>query len=297
MENSCAGSPKMDKIEASEAREDDRMRSLEGFRKQLWDEEKSALTIEKYTRDVERFLRWLAGRRMTKGEVLAFKACLLERYAVTSVNSMLSSLNRYLTFCGREDCRVKTVKHQPPVFCSEERELTRAEYERLLRAAGGDHRLCLLMQTICSTGIRVSEHPFVTVEAARTGRATVRCKGKSRVVLLPRRLCRALIAYARERGIRAGSLFVTRTGKPLDRSRIWAQMKKLCRTAGVLAEKVFPHNLRHLFARTYYAMEKDVVRLADLLGHSSVNTTRIYTVESGAVHRRQIERMPLLLLT
>ena len=273
------------------------MKRLDGFKEYLRNEEKSSLTVEKYTRDVLKFLRWLDGRPVTKGETLAFKAHLMERYAVSSVNSMLSSLNCYLEFAGQSDCRVKTVKNQRAAFCSEDRELTRAEYERLLRAAGNDRRLCLLMQTICSTGIRVSEHPFITVEAVRKGRAAVRCKGKTRVVLLPRKLCKMLAAYAKSRGIQSGSIFVTRSGKPLDRSRIWAQMKKLCRTAGVLAEKVFPHNLRHLFARIYYSIEKDIVRLADILGHSSVNTTRIYTVESGAVHRRQIERMPLLLIT
>lgn len=273
------------------------METLARFQEYLKQEEKSPLTVEKYTRDAAQFLRWLEGRSITKGETLAFKAHLMERYAVASVNSMLSSLNCYLTFLGREECRVKTAKSQRAAFCSEEKELTQGEYERLLRAAGENRRLCLLMQTICSTGIRVSEHRFITVEAIRQGSAVVRCKGKTRVVILPRKLCKALSAYARGVGIKSGSIFVTRSGKPLDRSRIWAEMKKLCRTAGVLAEKVFPHNLRHLFARVYYSIEKDIVRLADILGHASVNTTRIYTMESGAVHRRQIEKMPLLYIT
>lgn len=260
-------------------------------------EEKSPLTCEKYLRDVRTFLAWLAGRELRKEEVLAYKARLLERYAVSSANSMLSSLNHFLDFSGRPDCKVKQFKRQREIFASREKELSRQDYQRLLRAAKHDPRLCLLMQTICSTGIRVSEHRFITVEAARRGVAQVQCKGKLRSVLLPRKLCRALLSYAASCGITQGSIFITRRGNPLDRSRIWADMKKLCRTAGVPAEKVFPHNLRHLFARTYYAVEKDVVRLADLLGHSSINTTRIYTMESGTEHRRQIERLPLLYLT
>ena len=273
------------------------MKQLDEFKEYLTEEEKSQLTQEKYLRDVRKFLSWLGERNLIKQEVLVFKKGLLESYAVASVNSMLSSLNAYFAFCGREDCKVKFVKQQREVFCSEEKELTRDEYKRLLYAARDDPRLCLLMQTICSTGIRVSEHPFITVEAIYQGKATVRCKGKTRTVLLPQKLCKALKRYAKQHGIRSGSLFVTRSGKPLDRSRIWAQMKKLCRTAKVLAEKVFPHNLRHLFARMYYSMEKDIVRLADILGHASVNTTRIYTKESGEVHRRQIEKMPLLFIT
>ena len=273
------------------------MKEIIKFKEYLEHEEKGVLTIEKYIRDVKRFLLWLGNNELCKGNVLSYKTSLLEDYAVTSVNSMLSSLNAYFAFCGRGDCKVKFVKQQREVFCSEEKELTRDEYKRLLDAAKEDPRLCLLMQTICSTGIRVSEHPFITVEAIAQGKATVRCKGKSRTVLLPKKLCKALKRYAKQHGIRSGSLFVTRSGKPLDRSRIWAQMKKLCRTAKVLAEKVFPHNLRHLFARMYYSIEKDIVRLADLLGHASDNTTRIYTKESGNVHRQQIEKMPLLFIT
>ena len=264
------------------------------FRNYLQREEKSALTVAKYLRDAQRFLLWLGERELSKPAVLAYKAELLERYAVSSVNSILSSVNCYLDFVGRGDCRVKTVKNQRAAFCSENKELTQREYERLLRAAGNNPRLYLLMQTICSTGIRVSEHPFITVEAAKRGAAEVRLKGKTRTVLLPRELCRMLLDYARKRGIRRGSIFITATGRPMDRCNVWAEMKRLCAQANVPREKVFPHNLRHLFARTYYSLEKDIVRLADLLGHSSVNTTRIYTVESGAVHRRQIERMRLL---
>ena len=273
------------------------MADLKQFEKYLIEEEKSRLTVKKYMRDAGKFLQWLEGREVTKGETLAYKAWLLERYTIVSVNSMLSSLNSYLAFCGREDCKVRIVKQQREVFCDEEKELTKKEYEQLLQAARDDRRLCLLMQTICSTGIRVSEHRFITVEAVKCGKATVSCKGKVRTVFLPKKLCKALTEYAKQQQIKSGSVFITKNGNPLDRSRIWAQMKKLCSTAKVLAEKVFPHNLRHLFARMYYSIEKDIVRLADILGHASVNTTRIYTKESGEVHRRQIEKIPLLYLT
>lgn len=273
------------------------MNQLNDFLAYLHNAEKSNLTVEKYNRDVRAFLVWLGDRALTKQETLNYKQQLLARYAIASANSMLSALNNYLSFLGREDCRVKIVKRQREIFLPKEKELTRGEYHRLVNAAWGDKRLCLLIQAICSTGIRVSEHRFITVEAARQGVAEVRAKGKCRTVLLPGRLCKMLLTYAKKCGIVSGSIFVTRGGKPLDRSRIWAEMKKLCRAAKVSAEKVFPHNLRHLFARTFYAMEKDIVRLADLLGHSSINTTRIYTLESGIVHRRQIEKMRLLCLT
>lgn len=272
-------------------------KQLEALRLYLIESEKSPLTIEKYVRDVRYFLAWLGERELQKSEVLAYKAHLMEHYATASVNSMLSSLAGWLRFIGRSDCCVKTLKLQRTAFCTEDRELTRAEYVRLLQAAKNDRRLALLMQTIAATGIRVSEHRFITTEAVRRGKAEVRCKGKIRTILLPKKLCKALLTYARQRGIRSGSIFIGRSGKPLDRSRIWAQMKKLCEAAKVLAEKVFPHNLRHLFARTFYSMEKDVVRLADILGHSSINTTRVYTIESGSVHRRQIEKIPLLIIT
>jgi len=269
------------------------MDALRMYKSYLMEEEKSELTIEKYLRDVRAFLRWAAGREINKPLVKAYKEELKTSYAVASINSMLASVNSYLLYIGRGDCRVKCIKQQRRLFCVEEKELTRQEYQRLLSASQHKPQLCLLMQTICATGIRVSEHRFITVEAARAGIAEVSCKGKLRTVLLPRKLCKELLKYAKGRGIRSGSIFITRQGKPLDRSRIWAEMKKLCRDANVPAEKVFPHNLRHLFARTYYALEKDIVRLADILGHANINTTRIYTMESGAVHRRQIENLRL----
>lgn len=273
------------------------MCEMEGFRAYLLEEEKSPLTVEKYLRDVGAFLSWLGGRELSKAEVLAFKNWLVEGYAVASVNSMLSSLNCFLLFLGKGECRVKSLKTQRQAFCSGEKELSKGEYQRLLRASQGDSRLCLLMQAICATGIRVSEHRFLTVEALKQGLATVRSKGKTRAVFIPRKLCKSLLSYAKHRGIRSGPIFIGRNGKPLDRSRIWAQMKALCSKAGVSEKKVFPHNLRHLFARIFYAMERDIVRLADILGHSSVNTTRIYTTETGETHRKQLEKMSLLFLT
>ena len=267
------------------------------FQTYLIENEKSSLTIEKYLRDVRFFLAWLGDHELVKTETLAYKTYLMDHYAISSVNSMLSSLCSYLKFIGRADCCVKSLKLQHTVFCSENCELSRGEYERLLQAAKNDPRLFLLMQTIAATGIRVSEHRFVTMEAVRRGSAEIRCKGKVRTILLPSKLCTALLRYAKKKGISSGSIFISKCGKPLDRSRIWAQMKKLCSTAKVLAEKVFPHNLRHLFARTFYTMEKDIVRLADILGHTSINTTRIYTQESGRVHRLQIEKIPLIIIT
>ena len=273
------------------------MDQLKEFGDFLREEEKSGLTVEKYLRDAGAFLAFCGGRELSKRLVIAYKQHLLEGYAPASVNSMLSSVNRYLAFLGREDCRVRAVKLQRDAFASGERELSAAEYRRLLDAAEKKPWLRLLLQTICATGIRVSEHRYITVEAAKEGRASVRCKGKLRTVLLPRKLCRALREYAARAGIRTGSIFVTSRGNILDRSRIWREMKKLCEKAGVEAKKVFPHNLRHLFAQVFYTMEKDIVRLADILGHSSVNTTRIYTRESGEIHRKQIEKMPLLFIT
>lgn len=267
------------------------------FKAYLIDEEKSELTVQKYIRDVQKFLRWLGAEELTKGAVLKYKAQLVEQYAVVSVNSILSSINSYLLFIDRSDCRVKAIKQQRRAFLPEEKELTKEEYNRLVKAAESKPRLCLLMQTICSTGIRVSEHKFITVEAAKAGQAQVRMKGKHRIVFLEKKLCKVLLKYAKEKHIISGPIFITSTGKPLNRCNIWAEMKKLCDTAGVRREKVFPHNLRHLFARLYYGIEHDIVRLADILGHSSINTTRIYTMESGQTHRRQMERLQLLLVT
>lgn len=220
----------------------------------------------------------------------------MDTYVPTSVNAAISSLNSFFVFCELYDLRVKNLKIQRQVFASQDTELTKKEYERLLKAAKVKHdrRLSLLMQTICSTGIRVSELRFITVESVSHCRADIRCKGKNRTVFLPSALCKLLKQYLKETKIKSGPVFQTKSGRPMDRSNIWSEMKKLCRVAGVSEKKVFPHNLRHLFARTYYTQQKDVVRLADILGHSSVNTTRIYTKESGEVHRKQMERMGFL---
>lgn len=266
------------------------------YRDFLLDEEKSAATLKKYIRDVRAFAVWLKERELSKSVVLAYKEYLIGHYAPASVNSVLSSLNSFFSYNEWYALRVKTLKMQKQIFASSDKELTKTEYERLLTVAKsqGNERLYYLMQTICASGIRVSELRYITVDAVRKEKAVIRCKGKLRTVILPKQLCRMLNRYAQKRHIKSGPVFVTKTGKPLDRSNIWADMKKLCACAGVSKDKVFPHNLRHLFARTYYTLQKDIVRLADILGHSSVNTTRIYTMESGEVHRRQIQKLGLL---
>ena len=271
-------------------------RIMEAFEKSLYEQERAKATIEKYMRDVRAFGEFAGDIEITKETVLAYKSYLQEHYATASVNSALSSLGAFFAFCGHAELCVKRIKQQKSVFAAKERELTRAEYERLLSAAQdkGNRRLYLLMQTVCACGIRVSEVQFITAEAVRRGYADIACKGKRRRVYLPGELCRQLRGYLKEKGIDAGAVFVTRNGKPLDRSNIWSDMKKLCQTARVEQSKVFPHNLRHLFARTYYSIHKDIVRLADILGHSAIDTTRIYTMESGDVHKRQINRLGLV---
>lgn len=270
---------------------------IELYRVYLIGEERAALTVEKYIRDITTFFRHLNGSEVTKEIVVEYKASLVEAYAPGSVNSILSSLMSFFSFLGWNDLKVKSLKIQRRIFDSEEKELTKAEYQRLLQAAKAkqNERLYLLLQTVCSTGIRVSELKHITVEAVMHGKAEINCKGKRRTVFLPEKLCKTLKRYIRERKITSGPVFVTKNGKPLDRSNIWSDMKKLCTAADVSKKKVFPHNLRHLFARTYYSLQKDVVRLADILGHSSVNTTRIYTMESGETHRTQLQKLGLLL--
>lgn len=266
------------------------------FENFLVDEEKAGATIEKYVRDITSFAEWLSGKEVTKTEVVKYKHHLTENYAPASVNSVISSLNHFFAFLEWYDLKIKALKIQRRIFAPEEKELTKAEYQKLLSAAKDkkNERLYLLMQTICSTGIRVSEIQHITVDVIKRGRAEIQAKGKCRCILLSKELCKMLKTYARERKISSGPIFVTKNGKPLDRSNIWSDMKKLCQSAGVSESKVFPHNLRHLFARTFYSIQKDVVRLADILGHSNVNTTRIYTMESGIVHRKQLQRLGLL---
>lgn len=271
-------------------------KTVEGFRLRLIEEEKSAATVAKYTADVRAFIAFLKGEEVTKIKVTEYKSMLVERYAPASVNAAIASLNSFFEFLGMQSMKVKSLKIQRRIFADREKELTKEEYGKLLCAAErkGDERIYYIMQTICATGIRVSELKYITVEAIARGGARISCKGKMRVVMIPRRLCRALEKYAKSHKIKKGPVFVTKNGKPVDRSNIWNDMKKLCEEARVSWKKVFPHNLRHLFARTYYSVKKDIVRLADILGHSSVNTARIYTMEAGDVHRRQIEQLGLL---
>ena len=270
---------------------------IEAYKDYLVGEEKSEATMDKYLRDVREFAEWLGDREFDKTAVVTYKTELTERYAPASVNTILSSLNSFFAFNEWYELKVKTLKIQRQIFSSDEKELTKAEYERLLKAAKSkkNERLYLLMQTICATGIRVSELRHITVEAVCIGRAEINCKGKRRTVFIPSQLCQILKQYIKEQKIMSGSVFISKNGNPLNRSNIWTDMKKLCKSAGVSEKKVFPHNLRHLFARTYYSLQKDIVRLADILGHTSVNTTRIYTMESGEIHRKQIQKLGLLL--
>ena len=268
---------------------------LTEFRNYLLREEKSPVTIEKYLRDTGRFLEFAADREISKELAVKFKGELQEKgYAVRSVNSMLASLNSLMDFLGWTDCKVRSLRCQRQTYCAEEKELTKGEYLRLLEASKGQEQLNLVLQTICGTGIRVSELKFFTVEAVSRGEITVQCKSKTRTILVPGKLKKLLLGFAKRSGIRSGIIFVTRRGKPLDRSNIWAQMKRLCRTAGVNPAKVFPHNLRKLFARTFYGIEKDIAKLADILGHSSINTTRIYIMTTGTEHRRKIDKLGLV---
>ena len=270
-------------------------KEIAAFKEYLILEERSAATVEKYIRDVRAFAAYAVGD-ISKETVIAYKKHLQTNYAVRSVNSMLASINSLFAFLGWFDLKVKALKLQQQVYCPEEKELTKAEYARLCRAAQRRHneRLNLILQTICGTGIRVSELQFITVEAAKCGEAVARCKGKIRGVFIVRELRQKLLRYAAEKNIKNGMIFVTRTGKPISRTNIWREMKSLCEEADVNPQKVFPHNLRHLFARVFYGIEKDIAKLADILGHSSVDTTRIYIMTSGTEHRQKLERLGLV---
>ena len=275
-------------------------RRVQTFAAHLRENEKSTATVEKYLRDVRAFCAFVQKRgaeRIDKQTVLDYKAYLGVRYAVASANSMLAALNAYLRFCGMTELCVKRFTVQRQIFCAEEKELTRAEYVRLIETASKrkNERLSLIIQTICGTGIRVSELQYITVDAVRRGEATVRCKGKDRRIFLVPALRKKLARYVKKQGIRAGSVFITRGDKPISRNHVWRLMKSLCKQAGVQESKVFPHNLRHLFARTFYSIEKDIAKLADILGHASINTTRIYTVTTGAEHVRKMQMMHLIL--
>ncbi len=272
-------------------------KAIAEFKEHLILEERSDITIEKYIRDVKAFTAYTQNTVVTKETVISYKKHLQETYAVRSVNSMLASINSLFAFLNWHDLKVKSLKLQQQVFCPEEKELTKAEYARLCRTAERKHneRLNLILQTICGTGIRVSELQYITVEAAKNGEAVVNCKAKTRSVFIVKELKQKLLRYAAEHNIQGGMIFVTRTGKPISRTNIWREMKALCEEANVNPQKVFPHNLRHLFARVFYGIEKDIAKLADILGHSSINTTRIYIISTGTEHRQRMENMRLII--
>lgn len=269
---------------------------IEAFCAWLDREEKSAATVEKYLRDTRAFHDYAGEKPVTKELVKEWKESLLARgYAAASINSMLAGINSFLQFLDWKDCKVKNLKTQRRTYCPEEKELTKAEYLRLLEAAKDQPQLQLVMETICGSGIRVSELQFFTVEAVRDGKIEISNKGKTRTILITGKLKKKLLDWVKKNRIKEGSVFVTRNGKPLNRSNIWAKMKKLCKDAKVTAGKVFPHNLRKLFARMFYKIDKDIAKLADILGHSSINTTRIYIMTTGTEHLRLMERLGLVL--
>lgn len=270
---------------------------LHSFRAYLRDEERSAATVEKYLCEVTQFAAWLNNTEVTKSAVAEWKEQLLhDGYEPSTVNGKLTALDRFFDFMGWSDCKVKHLKLQRRLFRDDSRELTKAEYERLINAAeeSGKERLALLMEAICGTGIRVSEVQYLTVEAAQQGKVEIYLKGKVRTILIPGKLCRKLLKYAKKQKIASGEIFLTRGGKSLSRKQIWAEMKAICKKAGVAPSKVFPHNLRHLFARTFYRVCRDVAKLADVLGHSSIETTRIYLISTGAEHAKTLDMLRLV---
>ena len=271
---------------------------IEEFKGYLIDGGKSGYTVEKYVRDVLKFRGFVDDEEIEKETAGEYRDYLVRSgYSVRSINSMLSSVNALFDFLGRQDLKVKTIKMQRSVYCHEDKELTRAEYQRLCEAAKRkkNNRLELIIETVCATGIRIGELKYIMVESAKRGEAVVTLKGKTRFVFIPKELKRKLFRYAQEQNIKSGMIFVTKSGKAIDRTNVWRDMKNLCKEAHVKPEKVFPHNLRHLFARTFYNIDKDIAKLADVLGHSSIDTTRIYIISTGAEHRRLIEKMKLIL--
>lgn len=269
---------------------------LMDFENYLKSEERSVNTVKKYAHDLRMFYVFLNGREFNRDTLLEWKKQLLENYASRSVNSMLAGINTFLKWMGLPQWKVKPLKIQHEIFLKPERELTKKEYFRLVESAkeGKDHQMMMLLQTLCATGIRISELQWVTVESIVRGSAEVNCKGKHRTVFFSPKLRKSLRCYCKECGIESGVIFRTKSGRPLDRSNIWKKMKLLCKQAGVKPEKVFPHNLRHLFARIHYQIEKDLSKLADILGHANVTTTRIYTMESGSGYAKQLDRMGLV---
>lgn len=270
---------------------------IKEYQDYLYREEKSIATIQKYLRDIMRFYDFLyQDKTITKERVVQFKLSLLEQYKVTSINSMLVALNQFLKYFNHTECLVKLLKIQKRIFIKEDQELNKEEYQRLLQAARhqNNERLMILLQTLCGTGIRVSEHQYITVEAVKKGRTQIMNKGKIREIIFSKELRKILLRYCQKKHIKKGTIFITRSGKPLDRSNIFTSMKKLCHDARVDSHKVYPHNLRHLFAFTYYKIEKDLVRLADILGHSTIETTRIYTMTTGREYEKTLSKMNLV---
>ena len=266
------------------------------FADYLIKEEKSSATCEKYLRDVKRFWEFSGGKFITKELMMVWKQSLIDTgYAVRSINSMLASVNSLLNFLNWKDCKVKNIRMQRQIYCSEDRELRKGEYLQLLEASQRDPQMNMVIQTICATGIRVSELRYFTVEAVSQQTICVNCKGKIRTIMIPGKLRKMLLKYAKQVGIVSGVIFTGKNKKPLDRSVIWRKMKEICKKAGIRDSKVFPHNLRKLFAYTFYQIEKDIVKLADILGHSSINTTRIYIMTTGLEHRRKMEKMGLII--
>ena len=268
------------------------------YQEYLYEEEKTTATIKKYICDLKKLMDYLSGREITKMLMIEYKEALRKEkgYRLTSINSFLVAANRFFEYMGWYDLRVKTYRIQKEIFVPENRDLSKAEYKKLVQAAmkKGKKRLAMILQTICAAGIRISELSCVTVESVVKGIVEIYCKGKQRIVLLPKKLQKKLLRYIQEKEIKSGILFCTSSGKPVDRSNIWKEMKGLCEEAEVIEEKVYPHNLRHLFAKEFYAVEKDIAKLADILGHSSVETTRIYIKSTSAEHQKQLNMMGLV---
>ena len=270
---------------------------LQQFKEYLKNEERECSTIAKYLHDIQTLASWLQGRNVTKENLTAYKEHLIKkRYNPKTINGILSAINKFLTFIGCQDMKVKYLRIQRQLFRNSNKELTQAEYLKLLNKAQelGKDRLSLIMQTICATGIRVSEVKYITLEAVKSCKAEISLKGKIRTILLTGKLCKKLLRYAKGQKISSGEVFLTRSGRGLGRKQIWAEMKALCKKAGVAVGKVFPHNLRHLFARTFYKVCKDVAKLADVLGHSSIETTRIYLISTGSEHLRTLNKLNLI---
>ena len=270
---------------------------LKRFETYLVRNENSTATVEKYLRDVRVFLTFIEYGTFDKQDVLRYKDWLIKTYKPTSANSMIGGLNTFLKFVGASCFTIKQFKIQREAYCSEEKELTKQEYYRLINTANSkcNQKLSLIIQTICSTGIRVSELKFITVEAVRVGEAVITLKGKTRKIFIIPELKNKLLRYIKQQNLYTGSVFLSKNGKPILRNNVWRDMKSLCEQAGVKRSKVFPHNLRHLFARTFYGIEKDIAKLADILGHSNVNTTRIYIVTTGAEHKKKMQNMRLII--